>query len=129
MEGLIEYLSSHYQRLVEVGVGRYTKVALALKARGLSVLATDISPQATDYPVSRDDVWEPQLALYRDVEAIYAVRPPPELLPPLKRLARLLDLDLIIKPLADEAIDGTLVNTAGDFFYIFPSGRGRRIGK
>ena len=123
MEGLIEYLSRHYQRLVEVGVGGYAKVVVALEARGLTVLATDIRPRALDCLVETDDVWNPRLDLYTGAEGIYAIRPPPELVPPLKRLARRLAIDLIIKPLAGEPCDGSLVNVAGSFFYLYPFGK------
>jgi uncharacterized UPF0146 family protein len=126
MQGLIEYLSGRYQRLAEVGVGSYTKVARALKARGLEVLVSDIRPQPADYPVEVDDVREPRLDLYHDVQCIYAIRPPPELVVELKRLARLLAVDLIIKPLAAEPVDGRLVNVAGSFFYVFPFGEAGR---
>jgi uncharacterized UPF0146 family protein len=126
MQGLIEYLSRRYQRLAEIGVGNYTRVARALEDRGLRVLAVDLRPAAGDYPVVVDDVMEPRLALYREVQGIYAVRPPPELVAPLKRLARLLGVDLIIKPLAAEPVDGRLVNVAGSFFYIFPFGEDGR---
>jgi uncharacterized UPF0146 family protein len=121
LQGLIEYLSRHYQRVVEVGIGSYAKVALALQARGLRVVAIDIKPQVVGLPVEFDDVTAPRLDLYKGAQAIYAVRPPPELMPALKRLARQLAVDLIVKPLASEAVDGLLVNEAGSFLYLFPS--------
>ena len=107
--------------MVEVGIGNYAKVALALQARGLSVLATDIKPQAVGLPVELDDVTAPRLDLYLSAQAIYSVRPPPELIPAMKRLAEQLAVDLIVKPLASEPVDGFLVNEAGSFFYLFPS--------
>ncbi|UCG13793.1 MAG: hypothetical protein JSU72_04800 [Deltaproteobacteria bacterium] len=121
---MIEYLSQRYQRVVEIGIGSYPKVALALKARGLSVVATDIQPQAVGLPVQLDDVTAPRLDLYRDAQVIYAVRPPPELVPALKRLAHRLAINLVVKPLAAEPVDGVLVTRAGSFFYEFPFGEG-----
>ncbi len=121
LEGFIEYLSGNYQGVVEVGIGSYTKVALALKARGLSVVATDIQPQALGLPVEFDDIRSPRLELYEGAQAIYAVRPPLELLPSLKALANTLAVDLVVKPLASEPVDGLLVNRGGSFFYLFPA--------
>lgn len=125
MDGLIDFLSSRYRRLAEVGVGSYTRVALALRDRGVSVLTTDIRPQGSECHVEMDDIWRPRLDLYRDVEAIYAVRPPPELVPPLRELALRVGADLIIKPLAGEAADGEVVNVGRSFFYVFPFGKGQ----
>ena len=123
MEELIEYLSRRYRRVVEVGIGAYSRVACALQDRGLTVTAIDINPQTDKVPVVRDDLWNPRLEVYRDAQAIYAIRPPPELLPPLKELARRLAVDLIVKPLAGEPCDGRLVSTSGSFFYVYPTGR------
>lgn len=121
MDGLIEYLSSRYQRVVEVGIGRYVKVALALQARELNVVAVDIQPQSVGLRVEFDDVRSPRLELYGGAQAIYSVRPPPELIPPLKRLANRLVVDLLVKPLAAEPLDGRLMNRDGSFFYLFPA--------
>jgi len=126
MDLLIEYLSRRYRRVVEVGIGTYSRVACALHDRGLTVTATDIDPRTEEVPVVRDDLWKPRLEVYRDAQAIYAIRPPPELLPPLKELARRLAVDLIVKPLAGEHCDGQLVSTAGSFFYVYPAGRSGR---
>ena len=126
MEALIEYLSRHYRHVAEVGIGSYAKVALALQARGLSVVATDIQPQALGIPVEFDDLTAPRLDLYKGAEAIYAVRPPPELVPPLKQLAGLLAADLVVRPLASEPVDGLLVTRAGSFFYLFAFGERRK---
>jgi len=130
MDLLIDYLSRRYRRVVEVGIGTYSRVACALQDRGLTVTATDITPRTEEVPVVRDDLWEPRLEVYLDAQAIYAIRPPPELLPPLKKLAGRLAVDLIVKPLAGEPCDGQLVSTAGSFFYVYPTGRsGREKGK
>jgi len=121
LDGLIEYLSCKYEKAVEVGIGRYPKVALALQARGLQVTATDIQPEFVGVPVEFDDITCPRLDLYQGAQAIYAVRPPLELLPSLKGLANELAVDLVIKPLADEPVDGILINHGGSFFYLFPA--------
>jgi hypothetical protein len=133
LDGLIEYLSSHYQRLAEVGIGSYPKVALALHARGLKVVATDIQPQPVGFPTEFDDVRSPRLELYEGAQAVYSVRPPPELIPLLKQLANRLTVDLLVRPLAAEPVGGRLINRAGSFFYLFPAkktcqGKVNRLG-
>jgi uncharacterized UPF0146 family protein len=126
MDALIDYLSRRYRRVVEVGIGTYTRVARALQERGVVVVATDISPQPQGIPVVLDDIRQPRLDLYRSAQALYAVRPPPELVPPLKVLARRLAVDLIVKPLAGEPCDGRVVSGNGGFFYVYGFGtRGR----
>ena len=122
MDLLIDYLSRRYRRVVEVGIGTYSRVACALQDRGLTVTATDINPRRAAVPVVRDDLWEPRLEVYRGAQAIYAIRPPPELLLPLKELAGRLAVDLIVKPLAGEPCDGHLVSGAGSFLYVYPAG-------
>jgi uncharacterized UPF0146 family protein len=124
VEGLIEYLSGNYKKVAEIGIGRYPRVALALQARSLQVVATDIQPEFVGLPVEFDDIRSPRLDLYEGAQAIYAVRPPPELLPSLKVLAKTLAIDLLIKPLAGEPVDGLLINHRGSFFYLFPAKKG-----
>ena len=121
MNGLIEYLSCNYKKVAEIGIGLYPRVALALEARGLQVTATDIQPEFMGVPVEFDDVRAPRLDLYESAQVIYAVRPPLELLPSLKKLANKLAVDLVIKPLAGEPVDGLLINKEGSFFYLFPA--------
>jgi uncharacterized UPF0146 family protein len=123
---LIDYLSRRYRRVVEVGIGTSTRVARALEERGVAVVATDLNPQPKGIPVVRDDIWQPRLDLYANAQAIYAVRPPPELVPPMKDLARRLALDLIVKPLAGEPCDGGVMSGDGGFFYVYGFGTGGR---
>jgi uncharacterized UPF0146 family protein len=124
VNGLVEYLSGNYKKVAEIGIGRYPRVALALQARGLQVAATDIQPEFMGFPVAFDDIRSPRLDLYEGAQVIYAVRPPPELLPSLKLLAKTLAIDLVIKPLAGEPVDGLLINHGGSFFYLFPAKKG-----
>ena len=123
MDTLIDYLSRRYRRVVEVGIGAYTRVARALQERGVVVVATDVNPQLQGIPVLRDDIWQRRLEVYENAQALYAIRPPPELVPALKDLARRLTVDLIVKPLAGEPCDGRLVSGTGGFFYVYDFGR------
>ena len=94
VEAIVAALSG-YDRLVEVGIGSQTAVARALAAAGQEVLATDIHPRPTPEGVAfvRDDVTAPDLAIYEDAGAIYALNLPPELHRPTLDVARKVDAD------------------------------------
>ena len=81
---------SDCDRVVEVGVGRRPGVAADLAARGVDVTATDICERPTPEGVRlvRDDVTDPDLAVYRGVDAVYARHCPPELQRPARDVAR-----------------------------------------
>ncbi len=50
-----------------------------------------------------DDVFSPEINLYKGADVIYAIRPAIEMIPPLLALARTLDCDLIIYHLGFES--------------------------
>ncbi|MDQ2051119.1 UPF0146 family protein [Natronolimnohabitans sp. A-GB9] len=70
-----------YDRVVEIGIGRRTDVAATLVDRGVTVTATDVYDRAVPDGVRfvRDDVVDPESAIYADADAIYALNLPPEL--------------------------------------------------
>jgi uncharacterized protein len=107
IEGLVDFIAVRYNNAVEIGIGHSPDVAFALLKRHVRFFATDIRPfQYTGLNVVVDDITEPELSLYRGMKLIYSMRPPPELIPYMKRLARMVSADLILKPLSDEYIDG-----------------------
>ncbi|WP_243700357.1 UPF0146 family protein [Halorussus pelagicus] len=81
---------SDFERLVEVGIGERTDVAAALADAGKTVTATDIYPREVPANVAfaEDDVLDPDPALYRDADAVYALNLPPELHRPVLDAAR-----------------------------------------
>lgn len=86
--GLVARLAAH-DRLVEVGIGNRPDVARALAQRGRAVTATDIHerPVPDDVDFVRDDVTDPDPSVYRDADAVYALRCPPELQRPARAVA------------------------------------------
>jgi len=78
------------ERVVEVGVGRRTAVAAELAAAGHDVVATDVVDRETPAGVAfrRDDVTDPDPAVYEGAALVYALRCPPELQRPLVDAAR-----------------------------------------
>jgi len=78
-----------YDTLLEVGIGRRTDLAQALLEVGCTVRATDIHPRSTPEEVAfeQDDITDPSLEFYRDVDALYARHLPPELHRPIAAVA------------------------------------------
>ncbi len=95
-----EYIVNNYpdaKRVLEIGVGKDSSVLKELKKSGLDVLAVDINP---DNPETiYDDVVVPKINLYRDADLIYSIRPPLELYPYLEKLAKNINVPLLIRPL------------------------------
>ena len=91
-------------KIAEIGVGKFDKVAQSLSEKeNITIIKTDIDPN--DSSIVKDDITNPNLDLYRDVDIIYSIRPPSELQPYLVKLAQTIDSQLIIKPLTNEDIN------------------------
>ena len=91
-------------KIAEVAVGRFDRIANFLASKdNITLIKTDIAPK--DETVIRDDITNPNLDLYRDVDIIYSIRPPSELQPYLVRLAVEIGSQLIIKPLTNEDLN------------------------
>jgi uncharacterized UPF0146 family protein len=88
-DALVDRLAD-YDRVVEVGIGRRSDVAAGLAERGVSVLATDVHgrsvPDCVEF--ARDDVTDPDPAVYEGADAVYALHCPPELQRPTLSVAR-----------------------------------------
>ncbi|WP_276260334.1 UPF0146 family protein [Haloglomus litoreum] len=101
--GLVARLAAH-DRLVEVGIGRRPEVAAALTARGSEVTATDIHERPVPDGVRfvRDDVTDPDPSVYRNADAVYALRCPPELQRPAAAAASRADADFLFTTLGGD---------------------------
>ncbi len=129
VEDFVDYVASNYSgKVAEIGIGRFTEVAERL-TKYVEVIAVDIVPSVSEFRVIRDDIFSPRIELYRDVELVYSIRPPPELHVPILSLARKLKADAIIKPLGNEFPENmVLINHRRARFYIwkFPSDKGTK---
>lgn len=76
--------------VVEVGVGQRPDVAAGLAKRGVRVTATDIVDRSVPEEVTfvRDDVTDPDRAVYEGSDVVYALNCPPELQRPVRDVAR-----------------------------------------
>jgi uncharacterized UPF0146 family protein len=118
--GLVDYIAFRYGSAAEIGVGHFPDVSLALVGRGVSLFATDIKPfRHNGLRVVVDDVIQPDLSLYASLNLIYSLRPPPELVPYMVRLAEVVSADLIIKPLAPEHPGGKLTANGNSTFFLW----------
>ncbi len=116
---LAEFIAQRYKRVAEIGIGNNVEIAELLKSKGVSVVATDVKKVNTSVEFYIDDVFNPKLEIYRGVELIYSIRPPPEMFRAIIKLSKLLDADCIIKPLYGDYFDGELVNYKGVSFYLW----------
>jgi len=66
-----------------------------------------------------DDITDPDLFFYRNTGLIYSIKPPPELVPHMKKTAECVSADLIVKPLASDFLDGQLMRHGHTSFYIW----------
>ena len=98
------WLAGHYCCAVEVGIGSNTTAAEILAHEGKLARCTDIRKRETGaLPFVIDDVFTPDLTLYRNADVIYAIRPAIEMIPPLITLARATGCDLIVYHLGFES--------------------------
>lgn len=118
-----DYIIKNYDnatRIVEVGAGSFTEVALNLQRHlKMDIIMTDIKPSHEG--VLKDDIVHPNLKIYKDASLIYSIRPPEELQPYIMKVAEVVGADLIIKPLSTDFINTykkmKLINYRKAIFY------------
>ena len=103
-----QYISSEVGdkqvKIAEVAVGKFDRIAEYLSSKdNITLIKTDIDPK--DDTVIKDDITNPDLDLYKDIDIIYSIRPPSELQPYIVKLAQTVDAQLIIKPLTNEDLN------------------------
>ena len=90
--------------IAEVGVGKFTQVYDYLKSKDdVNIIKIDINP--ADENVIKDDITDPNLQLYENIDIIYSIRPPSEIQPYLIKLIENNNAKLIIKPLFNEDLN------------------------
>ena len=103
-EYILSQCDKNPTKIVEIGVGKFNQVSDYLNKRdNVELIKTDIYPNDSD--VIKDDVTNPNLKLYEDIDIIYSIRPPSELQPYIIDLALKVNSKLIIKPLFNEDIN------------------------
>ena len=103
-EYILSQCDKNPTRIAEVGVGKFSQVYEGLNKKDhIKIIKTDIEP--ADTSVIKDDIRNPNLELYEDIDIIYSIRPPSELQPYIIDLAIKTKAKLIIKPLFNEDIN------------------------
>ncbi|ATZ61240.2 MAG: UPF0146 family protein [Methanosarcinales archaeon Met12] len=123
---LAEYILRLYRgKIVEVGIGKHPEVALLLKDR-LDVTVTDVMcPRIHGIRFIRDDIFNPDIQIYKGASLIYSIRPPIDLQCAIASVARKVDADMIIRPFASERANidkyfvESLVNYKDAAFYLY----------
>ncbi|MFZ0004618.1 MAG: UPF0146 family protein [Methanoregula sp.] len=99
------FIASHYKNPVEIGVGNNLDAARCIHEAGCPVRAIDIRECRLPSWLSfaRDDIFSPDLSLYKGADVLYALRPAEEMIPALISLAQVLDCDLVVYHLGFES--------------------------
>jgi uncharacterized UPF0146 family protein len=117
-----EYILKHYRdaQIVEVGIGTDFRVFEELKKHNADIRAVDITPSSSN--VTKDDVLNPKMEIYRGCGLIYSIRPPPELVPYIEKIAQNVGADLVIRPLSTDNVPANLKlqNYGSSFFFKKP---------
>ena len=102
-----KYIASNYTRAIEVGIGRNEDAAKIVSSAGVLLRCTDVKALGISdgLPFFLDDIFSPEDSLYKGAEVIYAIRPAPEMIPPLIELARRINADLIVYHLGFESYE------------------------
>jgi len=112
---IASYIVANYQKaskIIEIGIGNLPLIAVEIKKRlpTTLLLVVDIN-QAVLEDIARkyprlvtvvDDVFSPNIGVYQNVNLIYSIRPPAEMLPAMLKIAKEVKADLIIRPITDE---------------------------
>ena len=130
-EGVIDFIAANYRgKVVEAASGNFFKVAEELQNRGLDVLCVDI--RDIKHPATikfvKDDLFAPNLEIYKNSSLIYSLRPPQELFNPILLLSRKVKADCLIRPIPGDIPEGCrLLNHKGDFFFLSQFDQGKKI--
>lgn len=128
-QDIAEYILKNYRdKVVEIGVGNLPHVALLLKDK-LDVVVTDVNEQKySGVRFCRDDIFSPDMGIYRNASLIYSIRPPIDIQEAIARTAKEAGADLLIRPFGNEKADlgkfykdYTLVNYKKARFYLYKS--------
>ncbi len=101
---IADYIAPRYRMPAEAGIGNNPVTARLLAKSGLDVFATDIrmpdEPPGVRFVL--DDLFSPDLSLYRGRDLLYSIRPAEEMMAPLISLASSTECDLLVYHLGFE---------------------------
>jgi len=101
---IARFIIEHYSNVIEIGIGRNPVAARIIKDSSVKIRCSDIIryPECLVECEIIDDVFSPDIGFYHGVDAIYSIRPAPEMIPPMKEIAVIVNADLIVYHLGFE---------------------------
>lgn len=91
-------------KIVEIGAGKFQTISNNLsKDENIDVIMTDIDPANEN--IIKDDVFNPNMDIYKDADILLSIRPPAELQEAIMKIRDEVDATLIIKPLFNEDLN------------------------
>ena len=91
-------------RIVEIGAGKFQTISKNLSENeNIDIVMTDIDP--ADENIIRDDVFNPNMNIYKDADILFSIRPPAELQEAIMKIRDNVNATLIIKPLFNEDLN------------------------
>ena len=113
------------KKIAEVGIGFKFDIAKEL-SKYFGLIVVDINEKAVEKAkliglrAYKDDLFNPNIKLYKNIDLIYSIRPPRDLQPFILDLSKEINANLIIRPLLNEMPikELKLKNYKGEVFYI-----------
>ena len=112
---LVNYIKEKYSdanKIVEIGIGFNPRISYLLKEElpKTEIIAVDKNLKSLEYvsrkcpriKVKQDDIFTPDLDIYRHASLILSCNPPDELIEELCKISEIVKADLLIRPLIDE---------------------------
>ena len=91
-------------KIVEIGAGKFQTISKNLSENeNIDIVMTDIDP--ADENIIRDDVFNPNMNIYKDADILFSIRPPAELQEAIMKIRDNVNATLIIKPLFNEDLN------------------------
>lgn len=91
-------------KIVEIGAGKFQTISKNLSENeNIEIIMTDIDPANEN--IIKDDVFNPNMNIYKDTDILFSIRPPAELQEAIMKIRDEVDATLIIKPLFNEDLN------------------------
>ena len=91
-------------KIVEIGAGKFQTISKKLSENeNIDIVMTDIDPANEN--IIKDDVFNPNMNIYKDADILFSIRPPAELQEAIMKIRDEVDATLIIKPLFNEDLN------------------------
>lgn len=91
-------------KIVEIGAGKFQTISKNLSENeNIDIIMTDIDPANEN--IIKDDVFNPNMNIYKDADILFSIRPPAELQEAIMKIRDDVNATLIIKPLFNEDLN------------------------